>query len=313
MRRGLRFQLPPMNAIVAFEAVSRHMSVTRAAEELSVSREAVSRHIRVLESYLGARLFVRLQKSLELTPAGREFSESVKRSLDLLSEATGKFRTQEGRRRLSIITTTAISYCWLTPRLDKFSKLHPNIDLHISASDQSLDVKAKKIDVGILYGDGSWIEMNSTPLSKGSIFAVCSPKYLAKHGKPSTPKDITKHRLLVHDGEQRLLRNWSWWFSEAGISDHGKLSILGFDSYADVMQAAIAGQGIALGYVPIINDFLSRRELVKAADFVARSATPRYYLVYPVLTPISEEAKLFGNWVLREARELTKNSGAPRR
>ncbi len=97
--RGLRFRLPPMNAVVAFEAVSRHMSVTRAAEELLVSREAVSRHIRVLETYLGARLFVRLQKSLELTSAGREFSERVKRSLDLLSEATGKFRTQKSRRR----------------------------------------------------------------------------------------------------------------------------------------------------------------------------------------------------------------------
>src|SRR5688572_27170635 len=117
--RGLRFRLPPLNGVIAFEAVARHMSVTRAAEELLVSREAVSRQIRILEEHLGIKLFIRMHRSLELTHAGREFENAVKGALESLAASAARFKSDQTSRRVSITTTVALSYCWLTPRLSK--------------------------------------------------------------------------------------------------------------------------------------------------------------------------------------------------
>jgi LysR family glycine cleavage system transcriptional activator len=295
-----------MNGVIAFEAVARHMSVTRAAEELLVSREAVSRHIRGLESYLRITLFVRMHRTLELTPAGREFGNAVRIALDVLAEAASKFHTDKASRRVFVITTIAISYCWLTPRLSKFSKIQPELELHITASDKLADLDVSRIGVGVLYGDGQWVGLNAALLFADTIIPVCSPQYISTHGRIRTPKDLLDRRLLAHDGEPNAVQNWEWWFENAGIRNHPKLSLLGFDSYANVIQAAVEGQGIALGYGPIINDFLRRKDLVKAIDLTFTNTGHGYYLVYPAIKPISDDVKAFGDWVLQEAREYMK-------
>ncbi len=297
----LRQRLPPLNSLVAFEVVARHGTMTQAAAELLVSREAVSRQIHMLEEHLGTSLFVRVYRAVELTQEGERLRDTVRPSLEAIAAATDKLQGQTCVSRVTVMATIAIASFWLTPRLPNFRRQHPKIEIRLRASDQPLDMQRDGIDLGLRYGDGAWPGQTSQLLFATQTFPVCSPDYLEENGPIGHPNDLLHHTLLNLDGPAHAGEDWSWWLEGACVKPKNPPQILGFDSYANIIQAAQDGQGIALGFSRIIDVQLERGLLVQAVE-PALSKGQAVYLVTPAGGESSTAADAFRQWLLDEIR-----------
>ena len=295
----LRSRLPPVNAVITFEAAARYLSFTKAATELGVTREAVSRQIRRLERHLGVALFIRHHRTIKLSSAGREFSAAVHPALEAIAHSAGAIvKTQA--HRVTVTATVAIASYWLTPRLPRFRRRYPRTEIRVVVSDSPPDLRQQGIDLGLRYGDGVWPELDGFRLFGVRSFPVCACRYAKNSIK--TPNDLVGHTLLNLDGVWHRREDWLWWLQEAGI-DNAKLSdldIVGFDNYANVIQAAIDGQGIALGFSGVIDDLLESGCLVRA---IPKDLDPGHavYLVKPHGFNLSATAKDFYDWIIMEA------------
>lgn len=298
--QSLRSKLPPMNSLVTFEAAARHLSFTRAGRELLVSREAVSRQIRILEDHLGVKLFARLYRALELTEAGRVLQSAVGESLANIARATATLQRADRPAKITVMATIAIASFWLTPRLPRFRATHPHAEIHVIASDAPLDVAAESYDVALRYGDGNWPGHKATRLFDVHSFPICSPGYLTNAAPMKAPTDLLEHTLLNLDGTPHSLEDWHWWLVESGIHMPASCRILGFDSYANVIQAALDGQGIALGFSRIVDDLISRGDLVRPIQSTVSKGCASY-LVVPSGVSLATVAQEFFDWVLAEA------------
>ncbi len=290
-----------MNSLVAFEASARHLSFTRAGQELLISREAISRQIRILESYLEVKLFVRLYRALELTPAGEEMKAVVSECLDRIAMTATSLQHNNQPTKIAVTATIAIATFWLTPRLSRFSHAHSGVDISINVSDVPLEMMETGCDLGILYGSGEWTGYKATHLFDVDSFPVCSPRYLEETGAIKKPEDFQNHTLLYLDGVMHAGENWDWWLDSVGIEMPTNLRKLGIDSYANVIQAAMDSQGIALAYTNMVGEQLVKGRLVRP---VPQSASKGYavYLVVPRGKPLKANAQRFFDWVIREAR-----------
>jgi LysR family glycine cleavage system transcriptional activator len=296
--QSLRSRLPPLNALVTFEAAARHLSFTRAGQELGVSREAVSRQIRNLEDHLGVTLFHRRHRALDLTPAGLELEAVVRQSLDNIAQAASALQRRRRPSRLTVTATIAIATFWLTPRLPRFRANYPGAEIRVVVSDAPIDMAAEGIDVGLKYGDGKWRGLKTRHLFDVESFPVCAPGYLKAGPNIAAPGDLVAHTLLNLDGTPHVVEDWRWWLGGAAPTD--TLHILGFDSYANVIQAACDGQGVALGFSGIVDGLLARGDLVRPiAD--SRGRGQAVFLVAPAGTELSPLAGKFFDWVLAEA------------
>ncbi|MEE8144268.1 MAG: LysR substrate-binding domain-containing protein, partial [Kiloniellales bacterium] len=264
--QSLRARLPPIKSLVVFEASARHLSFTRAGQELRVSREAVSRQIRILESHLGVKLFVRLHRALELTQAGEAFHAVVRESLESIARSTDTLQRAGQPAKVTVTATIAITSYWLTPRLPKFRAEHPDAEIRIAVSDAPIDMAAEGIDIGLRYGDGRWPGIKSVHLFDVNSFPVCSPGYVQNSPPIEAPADLVDHTLLNLDGTPHAMEDWNWWLAGSGVQPPASLHILGFDSYANVIQAALDGQGIALGFSGVVSGLLSRGQLVRPME-----------------------------------------------
>ncbi len=297
--QSLRTKLPPINSLVVFEAAARHLSFTRAGAELLVSREAVSRQIRTLEEHLGIKLFVRLYRALELTPAGEAFQAVVRQSLENMAAAAALRRA--GRpSKVTVTATIAIASYWLTPRLPKFRAGHADAEIRVVVSDTLVDLLAEGIDVGLSYGDGRWPGLKAVHLFDVDSFPVCAPSYVENSPPIGSPADLVDHTLLNLDGTAHAMEDWDWWLAGAGVRRPASFHILGFDSYANVIQAALDGQGIALGFSRILDRLLDRGQLVRP---LAHSLSKGHavYLVVASGVPLAPNAQKFFDWVRAEA------------
>ena len=296
---NLRRRLPPLNSLVAFEASARHLSFTKAGRELRVSREAVSRQIRILEDHLGVVLFERLYRALALTKAGEEFQRSVRQHLEAIARAAESLERAGKPARLTVTATIAISSYWLTPRLPRFRAAHRDAEIRVVVSDAPVDLSAG-IDLGLRYGEGRWPGLRARHLFDVESFPVCAPDYAARSGRIAGPGDLVAHTLLNLDGPSHAGEDWTWWLKGAGVAPRDDLQILGFDNYANVIQAALEGQGVALGFSGIVDPLVARGQLVRPipASFSAGCAV---YLVTPEDVALSPLAQQFYDWVLAEA------------
>jgi LysR family glycine cleavage system transcriptional activator len=297
----LRQRLPPLNSLVAFEAVARHGTMTQAAAELLVSREAVSRQIHMLEEHLGASLFVRVHRAVELTEDGKRLRDAVRPSLEAIAAITEKLQRETGPARITVMATIAIASFWLTPRLPRFRERHPHIEIRLRASDTPLDLQREGIDLGLCYGGGTWSGQTSQLLFPTETFPVCSPDYLRHNGPIENPADLLGHTLLNLDGPAHADEDWSWWLEGAGVKPATPPRVLGFDSYANIIQAAQDGQGVALGFSRIVDVQLNRGQLVEAIG-PKLSRGQAVYLVTPTGSERSPAASAFRTWLLEEAQ-----------
>lgn len=298
--RSLRHRLPPLNSLVAFEAAARLLSFTRAGQELLVSREAISRQVRALEDHLGLRLFNRLYRALELTEDGRAYQQAVRQSLTAIAEATEDLRHAPSDGRMVIGATIALSSFWLTPRLPTFRAAHPEAEIRLTVSDDPADLADPAIDACLRYGDGDWPGHVSTRLFDVDSFPVCAPGF-PEAGKPiAAPADLLGHTLLNLDGPAHAREDWTWWLAAAGVPAASRPRFLGFDNYANVIQAAVNGQGVALGFGGILDGLLEAGSLVRPLA-LAHATGLAVYLTAPKRRTMSPVTRAFVDWVVAEA------------
>src|SRR6516225_8762652 len=198
-------RLPQLNALKAFEAAARHVSFTRAAEELCVTQGAVSHQVKALEGELGVKLFNREKQRLIITNTGQEYLAVVRDALDRIAMGTERLVQQQRSGALTVSTSPDFAAKWLVHRLARFAEAHPGIDLRVSAAMHHVDFAREEVDLAVRHGDGNWPGLDVVRLSSERLFVVCSPKLIRGRGRLTEPQDILRHRLLHLDDR----KEWS--------------------------------------------------------------------------------------------------------
>ncbi|MFC0116336.1 transcriptional regulator GcvA [Pseudoalteromonas xiamenensis] len=245
-------RLPPLNALKAFEAAARHLSFTKAAEELYVTQAAVSHQIKTLEEHLGLKLFLRKNRSLLLTEEGQAYFLDIKEIFSQLIDATDKLLARGAKGSLTVSLTPSFAIQWLVPRLSLFHEAHPEIDVRIKAQDHDENSLTDDVDVAIYYGRGHWSGVQTHKLHTEYLVPLCSPMLLTGPRPLNQPSDLALHTLL-HDTTRRP---WKLWMKTAGVRNVQVNTGPIFSHSSMVLQAAAHGQGVALG-----NSVLARPEL----------------------------------------------------
>ncbi len=286
--------LPSLRAISAHEAAARLGNFTRAARELNVTQGAVSRQVQELERHLQADLFVRAGPRLRLTETGRAFAESSGQALDILRQAVRRARGGRDRRFVTLSMLPSVATKWLAPRLGRFMAQHEDIDLRVSASRNLVDFEAEGIDAAIRYGKGTWPGLRAELLGRESVFPVCAPAYAESFGM-TTPADLLQATLLHADIEE----DWAAWFGMAGLSSERiqRGPRLGDD--AAIVQAAIDGQGVALGRSRLVADDLAGGRLISPFPG-ALPASFSYWFVWPAGQALTANLSAVFEWTRAE-------------
>ncbi|MCK5576344.1 MAG: transcriptional regulator GcvA [Sphingomonadales bacterium] len=297
-------QLPPLNAVRVFEAAARHLSFTRAAQELNVTQAAVSHQIKSLEGHLGFRLFRRTGRALMLTDEGQVLFPGVRDSLDGLQAAFRLVLDEDGAGSSGVLTVTTVpSFAtrWLVPRLKQFRAEQPDIDVRLSASMDLTDLMMEGVDVGVRYGLGSWPGLQAWWLMEEDVFPVCAPSLLSEGPPLTKPEDLANHTLLQDAG-----MDWRIWLDVAGITlehpDRGP----GFFDSTHAIHAALDGQGVWLGRSVLVRDELEAGRLVKPFDISIPGAYA-YWIVCPKADVNRRKVRLFRDWLLSEARAMDRS------
>jgi LysR family transcriptional regulator, glycine cleavage system transcriptional activator len=297
-----RFELPPLDLLQAFEAAARLGSFTRAADELALTQSAVSRQIAALEEHFGRPLFQRLHRGLQLNEAGHQLQRTVADVLQQL-HAAGAVLRGAGRPKAVIVTTTpGFAGLWLIPRLARFTATRPDVDVRISASYALVNLDRDGVDVAVRYQSEHGAGPEGLRLFGEEALPVCSPQLQRDRTRPlRRPEDLRQHCLLHTDsGSGNQVLEWPPWLAAMGLPDLKPASVLHFSQYDQMIQAALAGQGVALGKLPLLNDLLAQRKLV--APFKTRVASARsYYVFQSAASRDKPEVREFVAWLVAEA------------
>jgi LysR family transcriptional regulator, glycine cleavage system transcriptional activator len=293
-------RLPSLNGLRAFEAAARHLSFTKAAEELSVTQTAISHQIKRLEEELGLRLFVRQNRTLTLTAEARDYLPGIRAAFQDLRLATERLKRKENENVLTVSTLTSFATKWLVPRLSRFQESHPSIDVRVTTSMALVDFARDGVDVGIRYGHGKWAGLRADWLMADQLFPVCSPALLHGDAPLRKPADLARHTLLhnTHDMED----DWRMWLTAAGLPTNlSKQPGLTFDLQFLTVQAAIDGLGVAIGRTSIVESDLAKGRLVAPFE-MSLPADAGYYLVCPQTAADTPKIVAFRDWLIATAR-----------
>ena len=294
---NLRKTLAKVAHLVAFEAACRNSNFTRAAEELGVTRVSVSRQIAELEEGLGTKLFHRDHRKVSLTQAGRALETEVCPALHQIAGALQSVAAAAGEARLTITTTSAFATYWLMPRLVDFSNRYPEIELNLVVSDRMLDLDAEGVDIAIRYAVGPPSWKNVTRLLRERIFPIVSPKYQPRTSL-TAPEDLLREHLIHLSGIYRPGARWPNWFRLNNLSPPPESSGVVMNTYINMLQAAIAGHGIALAGNPLVDPYLADGSLRKLDGFLEYD---RDYFYLINTTKSRPDAELFCDWLLAQA------------
>lgn len=290
-------RLPPLNSLKAFEAAARNLSFTKAAEELFVTQAAISHQIKLLEEHLSMKLFMRRNRSLLLTEEGQSYYLDIKDIFANLYEATEKLLTRGAKGSISIALTPSFAIQWLIPRLSKFSTLYPDIDVKIKAVDFEDNSLTDDVDVAIYYGLGHWQGVHADKLHTEFLVPVCSPLLLNGDKPLKDPIDL-KHHTLLHDMSRT---NWNEWIKQADVREINVNQGPIFSHSSMVLQAAIHGQGVALGHNILAKPEIESGRLVTPFNQVLISKNA-YYLVCREAQIESPKIVTFRSWLLDEVK-----------
>jgi len=293
-------RLPPINAMRVFEAAGRHLSFTKAGDELHVTQAAVSHQIKALEEWLGVMLFQRLNRGLKLTDEGLEYLTPLTEAFDLLGGATAKLMDQDNVKTLSVSSLSSFASIWLLPRLKNFRDRYPDLNVHLVTSRQESDALLDGgADLDIRYGEGRWQHMQADLLLPEALYPVCSPELLA-HASLSKLSDISNH-ILLHDVANV---GWSDWFDHVGLEGIDASRGPTFSNSQLVVQAALNGEGVALGRQVLVADAIARGDLVRPFT-ESLSSDYSYYVVSAKNTSDQHKIRVFKKWLMAEATEFS--------
>lgn len=296
--------------ILCFICAGRHLSFTKAADELFLTQSAVSHRIRKLEEHLGVKLFQRLTRKINLTEDGKQLFSVLEPMARTIDQEIDNILNREVGGILNIATPPSFMRCWLLPRLPDFRKKHPNIKINVRTRNGLTDFYTEAIDIVIYYGDGNYPGLNVTKLMDEELFPVCSPEYADTHGLWKKPSRLSEC-LLLHDAmawpKCQYFSEWEVWANHAGLGDINYSNSYSFDCGDLAALAAMDGLGLALGRHCLINRRIERRELV--APFGLRCASQQaYYMVCVNEKFDAPRIKAFRNWLIEQASTKDSNS-----
>jgi LysR family glycine cleavage system transcriptional activator len=300
-------RLPPLQTLRAFEATGRLLSMTLAAEELHVTHGAVSRHIKTLEDHLGVALFRRLTRRILLTDEGAEFLAVVTRLLAELTREAERHRGPKSTGRLIISTGISFASKWLGPRLHRLMARHPELDVHLDITDTDVDLDNGQVDAAVRYGSGRYPHVASERILEETLTPVCSPAYLVEKGVLLSVESLAECRLLHEDRllyEDRWLANWEHWFAVAGMDcpPKGRGPIYSHGSM--VIEAAIRGEGVALGRSALVAEDLAAGRLVAPFPQLRLRSERGYDLVYRSGNQEHPKVRAVRDWLADEIRQF---------
>ena len=288
-------KLPPLNSLRAFEAAARHLSFTRAADELFVTQAAISHQVKGLEEYLGHKLFKRLPRNLMLTVQGAALMPVLADAFDDMANAVVSLKQEKAGSLLNVRLAPSFAAKWLSPRLKEFWKLYPEIDLCLYHAHHAVDFEREDIDLAVTYGRGDWKGVESTPIITLDFFPVANPTWLANNGPITQPEQLLNVTLL-HDAEPYC---WNEWLRQAGVKGINNKRGTTIDDTNVLIQAAIDGQGVALGSTPFVEDHLASGRLVKVFDQVLITDYA-YYVVCPKTHLQRPDVRALKEWLLAQ-------------
>lgn len=286
-------QLPPLNSLKSFEAAGRLLSFTAAAGELNVTQAAISHQIKVIEEYLGVPLFNRYPRRLTLTEQGRALLPEVIEAFDRVSQAVAAINRQPYSNDLSVRLAPSFAAKWLSPRLKYFWLQYPEVDLRLYHAHAAVDFEREDIDIAVTYGKGDWSGVVVDKLLSLDFFPVCSPSFLT-NDKPLTDIRNLRYYALLHDANYEC---WQEWLALAGIDDIAANRGTIIDDTNVLIQAAIDGQGIALGSTTFVEDLLESGRLVKPFEVTLVNEFA-YFVVYPEKHLQNPAVRAFKEWLL---------------
>jgi LysR family glycine cleavage system transcriptional activator len=310
-----------LNSLRAFEAAARHLSFKNAADELNVTTAAVSQQVKTLEHYLGVTLFHRLNRGLALTEAGLAGQPLLQQAFCMLSKGVASMRGAEEQDLLAVEAAPSFTAKWLLPRLACFYTEQPGIDLRIAGSLDQIDTRQIEtevrehfrnghVDVAIRFGGGSYPGCRVDRLFRVAAVPLCSPSLLSGRHPLRSPRDLEFHTLLHDDTPWEGRPDWAAWLAAAGVSELPAVRGPHFNSVQLALQAAMAGQGVALGIEALAADDITDGHLIVPFD-IRLPLDSAYHVV-----TLEEEADLpqvaaFRAWVLREAAQFRRDFPEP--
>ena len=278
--RNRTYDLPPLDQLEAFEAAARHLSFTKAADELALTQSAVSRQIAALEAFFGVPLFQRLHRALSLSDAGLQLQRTVVDVLQQLHQTSAALRGERRLKTVVVTTTAGFAGLWLIPRLAGFTSAHADVDVRISASYHVVNLDRDGVDVAIRYHTEQGAGSDALRLFGETATPVCAPRLRRDPARPLRRPEDLRHHCLLHldNGPGSHLLEWPPWLRAMKLEGLKPASVLHFSMYDQLIQAAVSGQGVALGRRPLVDELIAQRKLI--VPFGESVASPRSYFVF---------------------------------
>lgn len=296
----MNINLTSSRALLLFESAARLGSFSRAAKEMSVGQPAISHGIRQLEDVLGVRLFKRQPRGVELTEAGTRLAARLQNGYaEIRAGIQDVLAMSEGNERVTIMVSTSMASYWLMPRVADFKRQHPEIDLRCITQDTDRDVRGGDYDLCIPLGHGRWPGFQAWQFTEEEIFAVCSPAYLQKIPPVTGASDLLSHDLLILEERYESRFDWRSWFKRVGVETSRPIDGAASNDYSIVLQAAIAGQGIALGWRHIVEPLFQSGALVKATPESVRTDHP-FCIIAPESLPLRPAVAALRDWLIAQ-------------
>lgn len=296
-------RLPPLNALKAFEAAARHLSFTKAADELDVTPGAISQQIRIMEEYTNVPLFRRTGRQVLLTDSAQAALPLVREAFDKLSEAGRIMRAPARKGKVMVSCAPSFAAKWLAPKLDRFHSAHPDIEAWISADMGLTDFTTGDTDLAIRYGRGVYEGLKSEKLMEETVLPVCSPRLMDGMDAIRKPQDLANHTLLHDESTERdpSCPDWSNWLRARGVTNIDASRGPRFNQSMLVIEAAATGRGVALAKKAIAASDLASGRLVAPFPDGSTLIDFAYYVVWPKGRTQSIESRTFIKWLKAEA------------
>lgn len=294
--------LPSLDLVRGFVAVGRRMSITQAAQDLCLTQSAVSRQIAALEAQLGTRLLVRGHRSIAFTPEGERLFRSADGALQQLQDVLGSLSMRGAARPVVLSASIGVTGLWLLPRLSRLQQRHPGVDLRVSANNRVADLRHDGVDLAIRYAPAEAVPEGARRLFGETVAPVASPSLACR--PIATVQDLQGLKLLEFDDPQHPWLQWNGWAGALGWPPLPPQGLLRFNQYDQVIQAALAGQGVALGRLELIRPLLDEGRLARAAPPASTVAAAHAYWLLQAQPHPSEDVRRVAAWIEAEAGAL---------
>lgn len=302
-------RLPPMSSLKPFEAAARHLSFSKAADELCVTQAAVSKQVNLLEAYLGQKLFNRQGRSVTLTDAGQQFCQAVSMGLSYIADTADQLKSADSGQRVSVAMRLAFATQFMASKLSSLQTQHPDIELNILTTEQNPTSLLDSADMAIVLGHEPQPNIHADFLFSEEVFPVCSAAYLEKHPDFTNPDAIARQQLIhLRDSHWRDLSwgpiNWQTLARELGCTNAVKEGGYSLDNYSLLVQSAISGVGVAIGWLHLVHEQLALGHLVRPLKESFAIDRKHYLLIPNERLQANQEIRLVREWLLEHTAFL---------